>query len=168
MSVNPFSYFKPTAVISSIGAGIGGAVGFVVGGPAMIVDGVKIGLGLGVQVACVQKTDQGIDAMGRKIDQITDRALSKMEESNLKMVNTIHEVARIWSIIMLAGYAMRIAFDGVDRSGISYNLMACKYFYENLHCLSLSMTTLSLNGAISAIAIHLGLKFRTLLSEAKK
>lgn len=167
----------PTAILSTIGAGIGGALGFAVGGPSLAVDGAKIGLGLGIQVGVVnkaedtadkigQKVSQGIDTAGRKVEQIADKAINGMDVAQQKLMNTIESVAHAWSTIMLSGYAMQVAMNGVNQNMVNYNTF-CKSTFDNLNCVSMTLTTFSLNTLVMASCAAVGVKIYRMVTERK-
>ncbi len=150
------SSLKPTAIISAIGAGLGGVAAGCIVGPSAIVHGLKIGLGLGVQVGVINRAETAVDAVGERVNRIADTVEGKL-------VSTIENVAQTWSTLMLAGYAMQIALNGTQQALTNYNSHNCNAWNESLNCASLSMTTLSMNGAAIAIGLSLTLKVINML-----
>lgn len=157
---------RPMAIISTVGAGIGGAVAMAVGGPACIAHGIKIGLGFGIQVAVVNKAEQTADKIGQKIETAADKAMAELYLAQKRMTDSIENVAHTWSILMLSGYAIQIALNGVNQSVLNYNT-SCKSSFENLNCASMSLTTVSFNIIAISSGLCLGYKVFKMLTERR-
>jgi len=70
---------KLAAITAAIGTGIGGVLGFFIGGSAMVSHGAKIGCGLGIKVAVANRAPQ-IVSHGKKIGYGLDIKMAAVAE----------------------------------------------------------------------------------------
>lgn len=135
---------------TSFGALFGGAVGGVVGGPVGAIEGAKVGAALGVQTAVATKAGDAGDALAAKAEVVLD----KTGESVQKFVGVagvaLEQIADTWSKVFLCGYAVSTTLGSSNVAMGMYNTH-CKSMFDNLNCVSISLTGTSLN--ISAIFI---------------
>lgn len=157
---------RPTAILSTIGAGIGGVLGFALGGPAAIAEGAKIGLGLGIQVGVVNKAENTVDAVGHKLEEAADKVTSRMYSAQDRLLETIEDVAYTWSTLMLSAYTMQIAMNGVNQNMNTYKTF-CNSTFDNMNCVSMTLTTISLNSLVITTCACMGMKVIKILMERK-
>jgi hypothetical protein len=148
---------KPMAFLAGVGGVLGGAAGFFAGGPGLTADGAKIGLGLGVKVAAAQKAEEGIDAVGRKVENIVDAAQDRL-------IGAVEKIADTWATIMLCGYTWQIAHYGASLHMATFK-EHCPGMFYSLDCLSLAATTFSINTVSTSASIALGMKMASIIKK---
>jgi hypothetical protein len=160
------SNIKPMAVISAVGAGIGGALGFAVAGPAGALVGAKAGGALGVQAAVVNKAEEGVDAVGRQVNRLGNTANAAVERVADVAANAIQNIADVWSKLALAGYALQVGM-GTLQQNMALHAQFCTSAFESLNCVSLSLTNISINAGIGIIAIGMGMSVYRMLNTVR-
>jgi len=166
------SSIKPAAIISTVGACLGGAVAGCIGGPSLIKDGVQIGLGLGVKLAVANKAEQAVDGIAKKVSDGADGIAKKVsdgvdsagrkvdaaiDKTQDRIFNAIERISDTWVTIMLCGYTWQIANYGANLNRLSFK-EHCPAIFHNLDCVSLSATTFSIN--LVGVAVSTALIFK--------
>jgi len=158
---------KLAAITAAIGTGIGAVGGFLIGGPSMVPHGAKIGCGLGVKVAVVNKTAEAVDSLGNRANRVMDKAERRLFRAQAKLFSAIERVADAWATIMLCGYTYQIANHGVHLNMATFK-EHCPSVLHSLDCASLSTTTLSMNMVVVAASVALIFKLKEVVYDSPR
>lgn len=159
-------YLKPAAMLTAITSTIGGGLGFAVAGPAGVVPGMKIGGAVAIQAAVVNKAEQGVDAAGRKIEEVADKIGGVVEKVGNVAERALVDIADKWSKLMLVGYAVQIAQSGTATNLAMYQEY-CPTIWDNINCVPLFLTTITLTSCTAVIGVCFAAKIYSLLQEKK-
>jgi hypothetical protein len=137
-----------TRFMAPLGTIGGAAVGSMVDGPAGMVTGAKLGACVGTQIG-----------LASKVDKVADSALEIG-------VRALEKVIDKWSTLFLIGYAGQWALSTTITS-ITNHRSFCSSWYQDLSCLTLSMTTFSYGVCTTATALALAHEVYKLIYEKK-